>query len=171
MDMSTSVMSFGPRPWEIIDLDMAGELPLYYPIDTNNNVELKTFVVRCIGEGVRTVPSIMYMPILFLPKKDLKDLEASLYSDTTDIGDEQYNAEGKVDPGTSRKFTLDAGDVERIPHSWCKLFGQAPGELRYRLLNLSCGKREGTLKAFPDDGGRCQGRTFWVWFPDAPCAP
>ena len=61
------------------------------------------------------------MPIRIFQNRTLRDIEGSLvYSDTTDLGIEQYNALGSVDPEYVRRFTLDAGDVEewRIRGVW-----------------------------------------------------
>lgn len=140
--------------WEIIDLDERVNFPLYYPIDTNNigaeRRSLYDVLVRGVKDG--TIDHV-YADSYFTEKRTLKDLEASLvYSDTTDIGIEQYNAEGKVDPEYIRKFTLDAGDVEeyRIRGVW--YLDKRQGELRYRLLGICPVANEARSKAFPDDG-------------------
>src|SRR5690606_6873820 len=94
--------------WEIIDLDERVNFPLYYPIDTNNigadRRSLYDVLVRNIKTGkIQDV----YVDSYFTEKRTLDDIEASLvYSDTTDLGIEQYNAEGTVDPQYVRSFTL-----------------------------------------------------------------
>jgi gliding motility associated protien GldN len=108
----------------------------------------------------------VYADSYFTEKRTLKDIEASLmYSDTTDLGIEQYNAEGIVDPEYIRKFTLDAGDVEewRIRGYW--YLDKRQGELRYRLLGLCPVANEARSKAYPDDGVDAKVELFWVWFP------
>ena len=123
--------------WEIIDLDERVNFPLYYPIDTNNigaeRRSLYDVLVKNIKNGnIEDVYSDSY----FTEKRTLKDIEASLiYSDTTDVGIDQYNAEGRVDEEYIRKFTLDAGDVEewRIRGIW--YLDKRQGELKYSEIS------------------------------------
>jgi len=153
--------------WEIIDLDERVNFPLYYPIDTNNigaeRRSLYDVLVKHIKKGdIEDVYSDSY----FTEKRTLKDIEASLvYSDTTDAGIEQYNAEGKVDPQYIRRFTLDAGDVEewRIRGYW--YLDKRQGELKYRMLGICPVANEARSKAFPDDNVDSKVELFWVWFP------
>ncbi len=155
--------------WEIIDLDERVNFPLYYPIDTNNigadRRSLYDVLVRNIREGkIEDVYSDSY----FTEKRTLKDIEASLvYTDTTDLGIEQFNAEGKVDEQYIRKFALDAGDIEewRVRGFW--YLDKRQGDLRYRLLGLCPVANEARSKAFPDDGVDGKVELFWVWFPAA----
>ncbi|KAA3624486.1 MAG: gliding motility protein GldN [Flavobacterium sp.] len=155
--------------WEIIDLDERVNFPLYYPIDTNNigaeRRSLYDVLVKNIKNGnIEDVYSDSY----FTEKRTLKDIEASLvYSDTTDVGIDQYNAEGRVDEEYIRKFTLDAGDVEewRIRGIW--YLDKRQGELKYRLLGLCPVANEARSKAFPDDNIDSKVELFWVWFPAA----
>jgi gliding motility associated protien GldN len=155
--------------WEIIDLDERVNFPLYYPIDTNNigaeRRSLYDVLVKNIKNGgIEEV----YADSYFTEKRTLGDIEASLvYSDTTDLGIEQYNAEGFVDPEYIRKFTLDAGDVEewRIRGVW--FLDKRQGELRYRLLGICPVANEARSKAYPDDGVDAKVELFWVWFPAA----
>ncbi len=155
--------------WEIIDLDERVNFPLYYPIDTNNigaeRRSLYDVLVKNIKNGnIEDVYSDSY----FTEKRTLKDIEASLvYSDTTDVGIDQYNAEGRVDEEYIRKFSLDAGDVEewRIRGIW--YLDKRQGELKYRLLGLCPVANEARSKAFPDDNIDSKVELFWVWFPAA----
>lgn len=155
--------------WEIIDLDERINFPLYFPIDTNNigadRRSLYDVLVRNIRDGkIDQVYSDSY----FTEKRTLKDIDASLvYTDTTDLGIEQFNAEGKVDEQYIRKFTLDAGDIEewRIRGYW--YIDKRQGDLRYRLLGLCPVANEARSKAFPDDGVDSKVELFWVWFPSA----
>ena len=153
--------------WEIIDLDERVNFPLYYPIDTNNigseRRSLYDVLVKNIKNG--SIEHV-YADSYFTEKRTLKDIEASLmYVDTTDLGIEQYNAEGKVDPEYIRRFTLDAGDIEqwRIRGYW--YLDKRQGELRYRMLGLCPVANEARSKAFPDDGVDNTVELFWVWFP------
>ena len=155
--------------WEIIDLDERVNFPLYYPIDTNNigseRRSLYDVLVRNIKNGNI---SEVYADSYFSEKRTLRDIEGSLvYSDTTDLGIEQFNAVGRVDPEYVRKFTLDAGDIEewRIRGVW--YLDKRQGELRYRLLAICPVANEARSKAFPDDDVDAKVELFWVWYPGA----
>ena len=155
--------------WEIIDLDERVNFPLYYPIDTNNIGAERRSLYDVLIKGIKTgVIEHVYSDSYFTEKRTLRDIEASLiYSDTTDLGIEQYNAEGFVDPQYVRKFTLDAGDVEewRVRGYW--YLDKRQGELRYRMLGLCPVANEARSKAFEDDGVDSKVELFWVWFPAA----
>lgn len=155
--------------WEIIDLDERVNFPLYYPIDTNNigadRRSLYDVLVKNIKNG--KIESV-YADSYFTEKRTLKDIQNSLvYSDTTDLGIEQYNAEGTVDPQYVRRFSLDAGDIEswRIRGYW--YIDKRQGELKYRLLGICPVANEARSKAFADSDIDSKVELFWVWFPGA----
>ena len=155
--------------WEIIDLDERVNFPLYYPIDTNNigsdRRSLYDVIVRGITDGDITD---VYADSYFTEKRTLSDIDASLvYRDTTDLGIEQFNAEGFVDPEYIREFTLDAGDIEewRVRGYW--YLDKRQGELKYRMLGICPVAGEARSKAFEDDGFDSKVELFWVWFPAA----
>ncbi len=155
--------------WEIIDLDERVNFPLYYPIDTNNIGSERRSLYDVIVKNVKNGNiEHVYADSYFTEKRTLKDINASLvYSDTTDLGIEQRNAEGKVDEEYIRKFNLDAGDVEewRVRGYW--FLDKRQGELKYRLLGLCPVANEARSKAFPDDGIDSKVELFWIWFPSA----
>ncbi|MGV6827763.1 MAG: type IX secretion system ring protein PorN/GldN [Flavobacteriales bacterium] len=155
--------------WEIIDLDERVNFPLYYPIDTNNigaeRRSLYDVLVKNIKEG--NIEDV-YADSYFTEKRTLKDIDASLvYRDTTDLGIEQFNAEGRVDDEYIREFALDAGDIEewRIRGYW--YIDKRQGELKYRLLGLCPVASEARSKAFEDDGMDSKVELFWIWYPSA----
>ncbi len=155
--------------WEIIDLDERVNFPLYYPIDTNNigadRRSLYDVLVKNIKNG--KIESV-YVDSYFTEKRTLQDIEASLvYSDTTDLGIEQYNAEGTVDPQYVRRFSLDAGDIEEWHIRGYWYLDKRQGELKYRMLGICPVANEARSKAFPEDGIDSKVELFWVWFPGA----
>lgn len=160
---------WGKTVWEIIDLDERANFPLYYPIDTNfigkDRRSLYDVLVRGIQNGEITE---VYSDSYFIDKRSLDDLTASMvYSDTTDMGIEQFNAEGKVDAQYVRRFTLDAGDIAeyRVRGYW--YIDKRQGELKYRLLGICPVANEARSKAFPDDELDSKVELFWVFYPDA----
>ena len=155
--------------WEIIDLDERVNFPLYYPIDTNNigseRRSLYDVLVKNIKNG--NIDEV-YADSYFTEKRTLDDIGASLvYTDTTDAGIDQYNAEGFVDPQYVRRFDLDAGDIEewRIRGIW--FIDKRQGELKYRMLGICPVANEARSKAFPDDNIDSKVELFWIWFPAA----
>ncbi len=155
--------------WEIIDLDERVNFPLYYPIDTNNigsdRRSLYDVLVKNIKNG--KIENV-YADSYFTEKRTLQDIEASLvYSDTTDLGIEQYNAEGTVDPQYVRSFTLDAGDIEQWKIRGYWYLDKRQGELKYRMLGICPVANEARSKAYPEDGLDAKVELFWVWFPGA----
>lgn len=155
--------------WEIIDLDERVNFPLYYPIDTNNigadRRSLYDVLVKNIKNG--KIENV-YADSYFTEKRTLDDIEASLvYSDTTDLGIEQYNAEGTVDPQYVRRFSLNAGDIEQYKIRGYWYLDKRQGELKYRLLGICPVANEARSKAYPEDGIDSKVELFWVWFPGA----
>ncbi len=153
--------------WEIIDLDERVNFPLYYPIDTNNIGADRRSLYDVLVKNIRNGKiDAVYADSYFTEKRTLKDIQASLvYSDTTDLGVEQYNAEGTVDPQYIRNFTLDAGDIEEWHIRGYWYLDKRQGELKYRLLGLCPVANEARSKAFPDDNIDSKVELFWVWFP------
>ena len=155
--------------WEIIDLDERVNFPLYYPIDTNNIGSERRSLYDVLVTNIKNGNiEHVYADSYFTEKRTLDDISASLtYADTTDLGIEQLNAEGTVDPQYVRRFDLDAGDIEawRIRGIW--YLDKRQGELKYRLLGICPVANEARSKAFPDDNIDSKVELFWVWFPSA----
>lgn len=142
---------------------------MYYPIDTNNIGSNRRSLYDVLVTGIKNGEiEHVYADSYFTEKRTLDDLGASLvYSDTTDLGIEQYNAEGFVDDQYVRRFTLDAGDIEewRVRGVW--YIDKRQGELKYRMLGICPVANEARSKAFPDDNIDSKVELFWVWFPEA----
>lgn len=155
--------------WEIIDLDERINFPLYYPIDTNNIGSERRSLYDVLVKGIQSGRiTEVYADSYFTEKRDLQDISSSLvYSDTTDLGIEQLNAEGFIDPQYIRNFTLDAADVQqyRIRGIW--YIDKRQGELKYRLLAICPVANEARSKAYPDDNIDASVELFWIFYPDA----
>lgn len=155
--------------WEIIDLDERVNFPLYYPIDTNNIGSSRRSLYDVLVKNIKNGNiEHVYADSYFTEKRTLSDIDASLvYSDTTDLGIEQYNAEGVVDPQYIRRFSLDAGDIAEYHIRGYWFIDKRMGELKYRLLGICPVANEARSKAFPEDGLDSKVELFWVWFPSA----
>lgn len=153
--------------WEIIDLDERVNFPLYYPIDTafigNDRRSLYDTLLKGISTGeIETIYSDSY----FNQKRTLKDIEAALVlKDTTDLGVEQYNAEGRVDAQYITKREISSADVSEYHIKGIWFFDKRQGELKYRLLGLApCAP---DVNFIDDENNNQVVELFWVWFPGA----
>lgn len=155
--------------WEFIDLDERVNFPLYYPIDTANiGSERRSLYDVLVGAIKSGEIDQVYSDSYFTEKRTLSDLDASLvYRDTTDLGIEQFNAEGRVDDEYIREFTLDAADIQgwKIRGLW--YMDKRQGELKYRMLGICPVAGEARSKAFEDEGNDDVVDMFWVYLPAA----
>ena len=152
--------------WEVVDLDERVNFSLYYPIDTNNigsnRRSLYDVITTSIAKG--KIENI-YDDSYFKTKRTLKDIEASTtLIDTTDLGFEQYNAEGRVDPEYIRRRDITAADITEYHIKGLWYFDKRQGELKYRLLGLAPVSPDVN---FMDSDEPDMVELFWVWFPDA----
>jgi len=152
--------------WEVVDLDERVNFSLYYPIDTNNigsnRRSLYDVVTTAIAKG--KIENI-YDDSYFKTKRTLKDIEAATtLIDTTDLGFEQYNAEGRVDAEYIRRRDITAADITEYHIKGLWYFDKRQGELKYRLLGL-CPVAPDVNFLDSDEPDMVE--LFWVWFPDA----
>lgn len=159
---------WGKMVWEKIDLDERANFPLYYPLDTvqigAERRSLYDVLVKNIKNG--RIPRI-YADSYFANERTLDDLSASMaYRDTTDVGVEQYNAEGVIDPQYIRSFVIDASDVQEYLVRGYWYIDKRQGELKYRLIALAPVVNEARTKAFPDEISQPI-PMFWIFYPDA----
>lgn len=154
--------------WEIIDLDERVNFPLYYPIDTNNIGSERRSLYDVLIKNIKNGEiEHIYRDSYFTEKRTLKDIEASLvYSDTTDLGIDQYNAGEDIDPQYIRKFNLSAAEILEWHVRGYWYLDKRQGELKYRLLGIAPVGPEARSLAFPNDEVD-KVELFWVWFPGA----
>ena len=153
--------------WEIVDLDERVNFPLYYPIDTayigKSRRSLYDTLLKGINNGdIETIYSDSY----FNQKRTLGDIEAALVlKDTTDLGVEQYNAEGRVDDQYIITREISSADVSEYHIKGIWFFDKRQGELKYRLLGLApCAP---DVNFIDDENNNEVVELFWVWFPGA----
>ncbi|MFB9053512.1 gliding motility protein GldN [Formosa undariae] len=157
---------FSKMVWEKIVLDERVNFPLYYPVDTNNigsnRRSLYDVLLRSIKEGkIKNIYDDSY----FTTKRTLGDIQDALaLVDTTDVGYEQYNAEGTVDEQYIRRQEISSYDISEY---WIKglwYFDKRQSELKYRLLGIA---------PVAPDVNFLDAETpeliplFWIFFPDA----
>ncbi|CDF78150.1 gliding motility-associated protein GldN [Formosa agariphila KMM 3901] len=157
---------FSKMVWEKVVLDERVNFPLYYPVDTNNigsnRRSLYDVLLRSIKKGeIKNIYDDSY----FTTKRTLGDIQDALaLVDTTDIGFEQYNAEGTVDAQYIRKREISAYDITEY---WIKglwYFDKRQSELKYRLLGIAPVAPDVN---FIDSDTPELIPLFWVFYPDA----
>ncbi len=159
---------FSKMIWEKVILDERANFPLYFPVDTNNigsnRRSLFDVLVNAIKDG--TIEN-MYDDSYFTTKLTAKDLVPRMSKiDTLDIGIEQYNAEGIVDPQYIIKRDIQAYDISAYFVKGLWYFDKRLGELRYRLLGLAPAAPDVNFIDSEDDANKEPIALFWVFFPE-----
>lgn len=152
--------------WEIVDLDERANFSLYYPIDTNNigNNRRSLYDVLMTSVNKGDIENI-YDDSYFTAKRTVDDIRDALtLIDTTDLGYEQFNAEGIVDPQYIRRRDITAADIMEYHLKGLWYFDKRQGELKYRLLGIAPVAPDVN---FIDSDDPDPVELFWVWFPDA----
>jgi gliding motility associated protien GldN len=107
----------------------------------------------------------IYDDSYFTAKRTVNDIRDALtLIDTTDLGYEQFNAEGIVDPQYIRRRDITAADIMEYHLKGLWYFDKRQGELKYRLLGISPVAPDVN---FIDSDDPDPVELFWVWFPDA----
>lgn len=152
--------------WETVDLDERANFPLYYPIDTNNIGNNRRSLFDVLMKSIRDgkIENI-YDDSYFTAKRTLKDIGAAMtLIDTTDLGYEQFNAEGYVDPQYISRRDITAADINEYHIKGLWYFDKRQGELKYRLLGIAPVAPDVN---FIDADEPDMIELFWVWYPDA----
>lgn len=160
---------FSKLTWEKVVLDERANFPLYFPVDTNNigsnRRSLFDVLVRSIKEGKI---ENMYDDSYFTTKLTAKDLVPRMSKiDTLDIGIEQYNAEGFVDPEYIIKRDIQAYDISAYFIKGLWYFDKRLGEMRYRLLGLAPAAPDVNFIDSEDEANKQPIALFWIFFPEA----
>lgn len=157
---------FSKMTWERVVLDERANFPYYYPVDTNNIGKERRSLWDVLMRGIKDGElENLYDDSYFSSKRTLKDIEAALIKvDTTDLGVEQFNAEGIVDPQFIRRREISAYDIKeyRVKGLW--YFDKRQGELKYRLLGIAPVSPDVNF-IDSEDGDLVE--LFWVFFPEA----
>ena len=157
---------FSKMTWERVILDERANFPMYYPIDTNNigaeRRSLFDVLMKAVKKGdIENIYSDSY----FTTKRTLKDIQdAMVLVDTSDVGIDQFNAEGKVDEEYIIRREIAAYHVKeyRVKGLW--YFDKRQGELKYRLLGIAPVTPDVN---FLDAEQQDLIELFWVFFPEA----
>jgi gliding motility associated protien GldN len=160
---------FAKMTWEKIVLDERVNFPLYYPIDTNNigsnRRSLYDVLTKAITDGkIKNVYSDSYFTGLRTPK-ELQDITVKI--DTLDIGYDQFNSDGRVDPEYITKTEIASFHVSAYFIKGLWYFDKRQGELKYRLLGIAPAAPDVNFLDSDDEENKEPNELFWVFFPDA----
>ncbi len=162
-------MLFAKITWEKIILDERVNFPLYYPVDTNNigsnRRSLYDVLTKAISDGeIKKVYNDSYFTGL-RTAEELKDITTKI--DTLDVGYDQFNADGFVDPEYITKRTISSYDVSAYLIKGIWYFDKRQGELKYRLLGIAPAAPDVNFIDSNDEANKEPNPLFWVFFPDA----
>ena len=159
---------YSKMTWEKIVLDERVNFPLYFPIDTNN-----------IGADRRSLFDVLYSNLksgmiaqayddsYFTAERTLKDLQASMVKvDTLNIGYDQYNAEGKVDPEYITRTEISSYHISEYLIKGLWYFDKRQGELKYRLLGIAPAAPDVNFLDSDDEANKEPNALFWVFYPE-----
>ncbi|MDX1469856.1 MAG: gliding motility protein GldN [Flavobacteriaceae bacterium] len=160
---------YSKMTWEKIVLDERVNFPLYYPVDTNNIGSNRRSLFDVLLKAIREEKiKRVYDDSYFEVERTLKDLGAAMSRvDTLDVGYEQYNAEGFVDPQYIIKRDITAYDVSAYLVKGLWYFDKRLGELRWRLLGIAPAAPDVNFIDSEDEANKMPIPLFWVFYPEA----
>lgn len=160
---------FAKMTWEKVVLDERVNFPLYYPVDTNNiganRRSLYDVLIRAIKDG--DINDVYYDSYFTGTRttKELKDITTKI--DTLDIGYDQLNSEGRVDPEYITKTEISSYNISAYLIKGLWYFDKRQGELKYRLLGIAPAAPDVNFLDSDDEANKEPNPLFWVFFPDA----
>ncbi|MBE9490836.1 MAG: gliding motility protein GldN [Bacteroidetes bacterium] len=160
---------FSKMTWEKVVLDERANFPLYYPVDTvnigNERRSLYDVLMKSIRDGEI---ENMYDDSYFTTKRTLKDLAASMSKiDTLDIGFDQFNADGYVDPEYIIRTDITSYHVSAYLIKGLWYFDKRQAELKYRLIGIAPAAPDVNFIDSDDEANKEPIPLFWIFFPDA----
>ena len=160
---------FSKMTWERVVLDERVNFPLYYPVDTNNIGKDRRSLFDVLWKSVKDgdIENI-YDDSYFTTKRTIKDISSAMSKvDTLDIGYEQYNADGYVDPEYIVKRDITSYDISAYLIKGLWYFDKRQAELKYRLLGIAPAAPDVNFIDSEDEANKEPIPLFWVFFPDA----
>jgi gliding motility associated protien GldN len=154
--------------WEKVVLDERVNFPLYFPTDTMNIGKDRRALFHVLMENIQNgmVPKV-YDDSYFTTERTLKDLESSMKKvDTTDIGYDQFNADGFVDPEYINKRNIEAFDIKAYLIKGLWYFDKRQGEMKYRILGIAPAAPDVNFIDSEDEANKEPIGLFWVFVPE-----
>ena len=159
---------FSKMTWEKVVLDERVNFPLYYPVDTNNIGKDRRSLFDVLWKAVRNGDIDAYSDSYFTAKRTREQINAAMYKiDTLDIGYEQFNADGYVDPEYINKYNISSYDISAYFVKGLWYFDKRQGELKYRLLAIAPAAPDVNFINSEDEANKEPIALFWIFYPDA----
>jgi len=160
---------FSKMTWEKVVLDERVNFPLYFPVDTNNIGKERRSLYHTLISAVRDgrIENV-YNDSYFTTKrtmKEIKDITSRI--DTLDIGYDQLNADGYVDPEYITKTNIEAYHISAYLIKGLWYFDKRHGELKYRILGIAPAAPDVNFLDSQDEAQKQPNALFWVFFPEA----
>ena len=159
---------YSKMTWEKIPLTERVNFPMYFPVDTNNIGKNRRSLYDVISTNIKNgkIENI-YDDSYFSSKKTYKDVESALIKiDTLDIGYDQMNADGYVDPEYIVKREIASFDISAYLVKGLWYFDKRHGELKYRLLGIAPAAPDVNFIDSDDEANKEPIPLFWIFFPD-----
>jgi gliding motility associated protien GldN len=130
---------FSRMTWEKVVLDERVNFPLYFPVDTMNigkdRRSLYHTLIKAVKDGKITN---VYNDSYFSQKRTKKEIEdITTLVDTLDVGYDQLNADGFVDPEYITTTNIEAYHISAYLIKGLWYFDKRQGELKYRILGIA----------------------------------
>lgn len=160
---------FSKMTWEKVVLDERVNFPLYFPVDTNNIGKERRSLYHTLIKAVQSGKiTNVYNDSYFTEKRTMKELkDITTKVDTLDIGYDQLNADGYVDPEYITTRNIEAFDISAYLIKGLWYFDKRHGELKYRILGIAPAAPDINFIDSNDETNRMPNALFWVFFPEA----
>ena len=155
--------------WEKIALDERVNFPLYYPVDTNNIGKDRRSLYDVLIKNIKNGRiEAMYDDSYFTAKRTFEDIKDAISkTDTLEIGYDQLNADGYVDPEYIVRREISSYDISAYLIKGLWYFDKRQGELKFRILGLAPAAPDVNFIDSDDEANKAPIPLFWVFFPDA----
>ena len=155
--------------WEKVVLDERVNFPLYYPIDTNNIGPDRRSLYHVLWNAVKSgdIPKV-YGDSYFSQERTFEELKQSMQKiDTLDVGYDQFNADGYVDPEYIIQRDIEAYDIKAFLLKGLWYFDKRQGEMKYRLLAIGPAAPDVNFIDSDDEANNEPIPLFWIFYPEA----
>ena len=160
---------YSKMTWEKVVLDERVNFPLYFPVDTNYVGKDRRSLFDVLWKAVRTgTIENAYTDSYFTAKRSIKDIKGYMSKiDTLDIGYQQFNADGYVDPEYITKRDITSYDISAFFIKGLWYFDKRQGEMKYRILAIAPAAPDVNFIDSEDEANKEPIALFWIFYPDA----
>ena len=160
---------YSKMTWEKVVLDERVNFPLYYPVDTNFIGQDRRSLFDVLWKAVKTGEiENAYADSYFTAKRSVDDIKGYMSKiDTLDIGYQQFNADGFVDPEYIVKRDITSYDISAFFIKGLWYFDKRQAEMKYRLLAIAPAAPDVNFIDSDDEANKEPIALFWVFYPDA----